>query len=313
MKKILANHDTVLTAYKKTMRQSDWYETRSLSWQLRLRRHPLLTLYYALIDRFWKIVIALGLHGSLLSARTFWGDRMMVTFPDYRCIYHHGLIDGRELPVENFLVHLLREGDVCLDVGANVGFYTLLSSALVGESGKVYSFEPTPRTFGILTANTAKKNNVTRINVALMETEGKRKLADYGVEKSGLNAVVQSGDQHEDAEVGMRSTVLSVEATTLDSYCSEHNIRPTFMKIDTEGAEEMVLKGGHTTLAAHHPTLIIEVQREAPENVVAFLAALGYQAYQFVGNAPMPFAIGDTLVCPNLLFMYTSDEKNKAL
>ena len=82
---------------------------------------------------------------------------MQVTFPDYRSIYHHGLIDGRELPVENFLVQFLKEGDVCIDVGANVGFYTLLTSALVGESGRIYAFEPTPRTFHILTSNSIQK------------------------------------------------------------------------------------------------------------------------------------------------------------
>ena len=48
----------------------------------------------------------------------------------------------------------------------------------------------------------------------------------------------------------------------------------------------------------------IEVEREAPESVIALLAALGYQAYQFVGNTPVPYASGDPLPCPNMLFMY---------
>lgn len=298
------NHIAILSAYKKTMRLDDWYQTRSLSWQKRLQCHPVLTIRYALIDRFWKILIALGLHGSFLEARTFWGDRIQVTFPDYRSIYHHGLIDGRELPVENFLVQFLKEGDVCLDVGANVGFYTLLTSSLVGEGGKVYAFEPTPRTFDILRKNSTGKKNVTHINAALMEAEGKRDLADYGAEKSGLNTILPTSSPD-----GISPVMFSVEATTLDSYCLSHDIRPTFIKIDTEGAEEMVLKGGLKTLAAHHPVLIIEVQRETPQNVITVLSALGYQAYQFVGNTPVPYTSEETLLCPNMLFLHEGAAK----
>lgn len=295
----MKTNKAVLSAYNKAVKNGDWLQTRALPWQKRLRRHPCMTLRYAFVDRFWKIVITLGLHSSFLTARTFWGDRMKVVFPDYRSIYHHGLIDGRELPVENFLVHFLKEGDICLDVGANVGFYTLLASVLVGESGKAHAFEPTPRTFKILSANSIRKNNVVRVNAALMEKEGKRNLMDYGALKSGLNTILPSSSLGDG-----QPNLLSVTATTLDSYCLSHDIRPSFIKIDTEGAEEEVLKGGRTTLIAHHPALIIEVQRESPRSVITLLSDLGYQAYQFVGNTPVPYASGDVLGCPNMLFMY---------
>jgi len=286
------------------MRKSDWYQTRSLSWWKRLQRHPVLTLRYALVDAYWRGIIALGLHKPFLDARTFWGDHMQVTFPDYRSIYHHGLIDGRELPVENFFVQFLQEGDVCIDIGANVGFYTMLASALVGDTGKVHAFEPTPRTFAILTANSVDKKNVVRINNALMETEGERNLVDYGAEKSGLNTIISNENLPEEIQSNAKATVYAVETITLDSYCLSHNIRPTFIKIDTEGAEEMVLKGGRKILAASRPVLVIEVQRESLQSVVALLADLKYEAYQFMGNTPVPYSNGDTLLCPNMLFMY---------
>jgi FkbM family methyltransferase len=257
-----------------------------------------------LVDRFWGVLIALGLHGPLLSARTFWGERIEVTFPDYRCIYHHGLIDGREFPVEHFLVHFLEEGDVCIDVGANVGFYTTLFSVLVGKSGKVYAFEPTPRTFSILTRNTARKANVVLINKALMEGTGKRDLIDYGVERSGLNAIALSPSEEREA-----SHLLSVDAITLDSYCSAHNVRPTFIKIDTEGAEKMVLTGGRHTLIEQRPVLIVEVQRESPQEVVALLGEYGYKAYKFIGNNAVPYVEGQLLQCPNMLFRHESDSR----
>lgn len=298
MEHAIRDHGALFSAYAKAMRRSNWYLARSLPWPKRLWRHPLLTLRYALIDRFWKIAIALRLHGPFLTARTFWGDRMQVVFPGYRSVYHHGLIDGRELPVQNFLVQFLKEGDVCLDVGANIGFYTLLASALVGESGRVYAFEPTPRTFNILTTNSDTKKNVVRVNAALMDAEGKKELADYGAEMSGLNTMFPS-----DAPRNASVETHLVQATTLDAYCKSHDIRPTFIKIDTEGAEEAVLLGGRQTLAAHHPVLVIEVQREAPLGVVAFLAALGYEAYQFIGNVPVPYVRKEALACPNMLFM----------
>lgn len=295
----LNNYDTVLSAYKKTVHNGNWYQARTLSWQKRLLRHPFLTLRYATIDRYWKTIIAFGLHDSFLKARTFWGDSMKVTFPDYRSIYHHGLIDGRELPVENFFVNHIRKGDVFIDVGANVGFYTLLASVLVGDSGKVHAFEPTPRTFNILTENSRDKRNVIRVNVALTERSGKTELADYGIEKSGLNTIVPVS-----SSIGSKPNILTVDTMTLDSYCSSRSIKPTFIKIDTEGAEEIVLKGGRKTLMAYHPALIVEVQREAPQNVVTFLSDLGYKSYQFIENTPIQYTNGDALKCPNMLFIY---------
>lgn len=305
MKQESRKNEHIISAYLEAVqRSSNWYEAYQLPWWQRLLRHPLLTLRYALTDRFWMTLIALRLHAPFLKARTFWGDTMRVTFPDYRSFYHHGLAEGRELPLQNFLVHFLQEGDVCLDVGANVGIHTLLTAALVGESGKVYAFEPTPRTFDILTANSDNKPNVTRAKMALMEDEGKRNLIDYGVEKSGLNAVLLTSFQDDP-----QASTLLIDTTTLDEFCRSQGIRPTFIKIDTEGTEEMVLRGGRNTLVTHHPTLVIEVQRDNPRGVVTLLAAFGYQAYQFVENTPVRYADGDALRCPNMLFMYATDEK----
>lgn len=291
--------DDVRTEYARIIRASDWFKTRSRPWRERIIRHPFLTVWYAIIDKYWKVVIRLGLHDSFLFATTFWGDQMRVTFPDYRSIYHHGLIDGRELPVEDYLVRNLREGDTFIDVGANIGFYSLLASALVGKFGKVYAFEPTPRTFTLLVWNTSAKSNVILKQAALMERAGVRELSDYGVEKSGLNTIIPLSIPDD-----IEPTKISVEATTLDAYCSEYDIRPTLIKIDTEGAEEMVLRGGREILTTHHPVLIIEVQRKSPETVIELLESVGYRAQHYIENTVVPYNIGEPLQCPNMLFTY---------
>ena len=80
---------------------------------------------------FWKVLIRLG-HSPLIGARTFWGTPMKVVFPTYKSVYQFGILDSWELIVQKTMVERLTEGGVFIDIGANVGFYTLLASALVG-------------------------------------------------------------------------------------------------------------------------------------------------------------------------------------
>lgn len=276
--------EALLARYEKVMRSRELLYMRSRPWRERFKKHPLHTVWYALLDRFWYGVVALT-DSPLLTMRTFWGADIIMPFPDYRSVLHHGLIDSRELPVEDYLIRNLKRGDVFLDIGANVGFYTLLCDAL---GAKPYAFEPSPETFAILTKNAPA--NAVLINEALMDTEGNIAFTDKGV-ASGTNTAIVNGTQ---------DTLIEVGATTLDAYCNEYGVQPTHLKIDVEGAEASVLVGGEKTIATYRPVLIVETENA---QVIERICSLGYTAYRFGARGEIiPFE-ESAIRSPNLLFL----------
>lgn len=119
----------------------------------------------------------------------------------------------------------IKKGDIVIDVGANVGFYTLLFASLVGDTGIVHAFEPAPKTFASLKKNVEinNLNNVVLHNKALGSENEKIKLT---LSKSGLHNVSKYGD-------------IEVDCVRLDDYVKSAN----FVKIDAEGYEIEILKG----------------------------------------------------------------------
>ncbi|MGB3296355.1 MAG: FkbM family methyltransferase, partial [Phormidesmis sp.] len=140
------------------------------------------------------------------------------------------------------------EGSVVFDIGAHVGFYTLLSSILVGHRGKVFTFEPLPRNLFYLKRH-LKLNHVK--NVKLIEAAVSDScdfayfddVPDNDLPKSYLGKLSTQGK-------------LQVKTVSLDELLERGEIvAPTHLKIDVEGAELLVLKGARKTLVEAHPMI----------------------------------------------------------
>jgi FkbM family methyltransferase len=141
----------------------------------------------------------------------------------------------------------LRPGAVILDVGANFGYYSVtLASALQGDC-EVYAFEPAPETFARLCHHIAL-NRLKCIHphqIGLSDSPGFASLQPRQG-NSGATFLVPGGE---------------VEISTLDRFVEERGFqRLDFVKIDVEGFEERVLRGGVNTLARFHPLILIEIQ-----------------------------------------------------
>jgi FkbM family methyltransferase len=146
----------------------------------------------------------------------------------------------------------LNEGDIAIDVGANLGFYTILLSSLVGNEGKVYSFEPSYKTFIRLTKNLElnKINNAIIENFGCGDTEGEFSL--YKDRKfSGMDRMVNKQINYNHLEY--------VKLITLDKYFENYNNRIKLIKIDTEGFEPRVLLGAVQLIKKHQPVLVLEL------------------------------------------------------
>ena len=133
------------------------------------------------------------------------------------------------------LKQLIKEGDTVVDLGANIGYYTLILAQLVGKSGHVYSFEPDPSNFEILSKNVKenKHDNVTLVQKAISDKNGKVELY---VSKRNL-----ASHRIFDAEDKRKS--IEVDVTTLDEYFQKSKKLVKFIKMDVEGAEGAAISG----------------------------------------------------------------------
>jgi len=141
------------------------------------------------------------------------------------------------------------DGQVFLDIGANGGQYTVMIAKMCSKN-LIYSFEPTPSTYHVLTRNVQLNNvgkQVITANVALGESAGRAKFAQHS-SFSGLNRIVADTDA---APTDFQ--VLDVEVKPLDAFMEANKIgaeRIALIKIDVEGHELSVLKGASRTLAS---------------------------------------------------------------
>lgn len=133
------------------------------------------------------------------------------------------------------IMNELGKGEVVLDIGANIGYYTLLFAELVGEQGKVFAFEPDPTNFRLLQRNVVVNSlrNVTLIQKAVSDTNGKLSL--YLAEHNkGDHRIYDSGD-------GRQS--IPIESTRLDDYFERCDTQVDFIKMDIQGAEASAIRG----------------------------------------------------------------------
>lgn len=149
----------------------------------------------------------------------------------------YNVMPEREGDVHKSICNSLTQGDIFVDVGANIGYYTILSSKLVGSKGEVIAFDPMPDTFKILKMNCKLNHltNVTTIQKAAWSEECSIPL-HFSDGYYGMASITQSGKESK-----------SIEAIPLDSICKPYNTIKT-LKIDAEGAEYQILLGASETL-----------------------------------------------------------------
>jgi FkbM family methyltransferase len=184
-----------------------------------------------------------------------------------------------------FLERALSPGKTFVDVGANLGIYALAASKIVGPSGRVIAFEPSQQTFFLLNGNVAMNNstNVQIYPAAISDKAGEALLyhgADPGQNSLGRDPALEpEGEQ--------------VMTESLDNALSAASVeRVDLIKMDVEGAEELVVRGANKVITSHRPTIILEINQEAsarlglsPRGAWDQLQSLGYKFFSVRGNA----------------------------
>ena len=183
-------------------------------------------------------------------------------------------------PEVHFLEKLLKPGDVFVDAGANCGVYTMAAAHWVGPSGKVLAFEPGEGSLAMLRKNVElnKADHVRVFPLALSETSGTTRLYahDHGASSFTLGRT----------EEGERLS-FTIEMTTLDAVLAREGIPAVdAIKMDVEGAEELILRGATQLFDRCRPKVIFEINPPAiarlnlsQNGAWDFLAARGYQFF----------------------------------
>ena len=215
-------------------------------------------------------------HAALITrheARGLLEDvRLFAGRPNGHCVFRQSRIGGMSILVRadedvgrdiyflrefepqesGFVFDNVAETDICADIGANVGFYTL-GFAKRASHGAVHCFEPVPLNYHVLAVNVLANglSNVAMNHCAVGDTNGE---VDFCIAQDGaFSSLVDTG----------RKTILETSKTrvvSLDSYCSDHNLpRLDILKVDVEGAELAVLRGAACLLAdpRRRPRLVL--------------------------------------------------------
>ncbi len=167
-----------------------------------------------------------------------------------------------------FLLHFLRSEDQFLDIGANVGSYSILANSHVGAN--TISFEPLPATVELLKSNKVINGNNDTWRIEMLALGDRENSLWFTSDRDTMNQIVDES---------YPGNKIKVDVISLDQYCHENNIAPNLLKIDAEGFDENVIVGGDKTLSNEHvKALIIESDTEI---VKSKLSNAGFKPYTY--------------------------------
>lgn len=159
---------------------------------------------------------------------------------------------NQQLPADTWklLIKLLNPGMTFVDIGANIGYTTLCGARVVGQSGSVFAFEPSPRAFNSLKRN-VEINNYNWVKVEQAACGEKREVTNFYVSTYSDEYNSLGEDQN------LLNEKIECQVVRLDEYLSAQGKKPDVIKIDVEGAEWQVLTGMTDLFSAENPPLLI--------------------------------------------------------
>ena len=246
-----------------------------------------------LLWKKWPLLRTVRGSGRLLGVLSKWlitsGDTYQAV-DDYRLridagdVYQAAMLLGTYDPeVTAVIEQYASPGSVVLDVGANLGYFTLRAGRSVGGGGQVHAFECDPRVVRRLTDH-AELNNLPQIRVV------EAAVTDRHNSTVSLNLPSQLGWATTEGNLARGSEQVEVETVTLDGYVAATAIRPSeisFVKIDVEGAELSALRGFQETLSQMSAPVLVEIFTDAVqrtghtfEEIYQLMATADYRPFR---------------------------------
>ena len=188
--------------------------------------------------------------------------------------------DCVEKPELNMIKNLVKENSVILDIGANIGWYSMNLPKLI-PNVQIYSFEPVPETFDYLRQN-IEINNLENIKIFNFGFYDKEEIipVNYYPEYTCATSI---------AKLSKTNKVHSIPCNfrKLDNFINENNLKIDFIKCDTEGSEIFVFQGGLETLKNQKPIIFTEMLRKwaakfsyHPNDMIKLFNDIGYKCFR---------------------------------
>ena len=215
-----------------------------------------------------------------------------------------------ERSLSRFVSSMVKPGDLCFDVGANLGWYTTLLSRLVGRGGSVHAFEPVPPTFAELRTNTSRLDDPSNVRLNMLAVGDRSGRVTIGFDEAGSTGIASI------ATTGGDVTSFECEMVSVSEYISKHlgAQEVTFVKVDIEGSEMMMFHGAERLFQQERmPILLVEMAADwgalcgyAPNDLLDFISQRGdYRFFAFeVGSERVreferfaPGEIGANVLC----------------
>lgn len=196
-----------------------------------------------------------------------------------------------------YAISACHKGESVFDIGCHKAAYLYFIRKQVGADGHVFAFEPQQKLYTYVSGlkQVFEWNNVTLEHLALSDKEEKVLLFIPQTKSGSSPGATIVADKNDGAM--KREDIFTA---TLDEYCTRKNIKPAFLKIDVEGNELAVFRGGIATLAACRPKILVEIESRhvgevKAEETFKYLTELGYKGYflrgmEKVGLAEFTFA-----------------------
>lgn len=183
-----------------------------------------------------------------------------------------------EYPEMKFLEKIIKQNSIFIDVGANIGVYTLLAAAKI-KKGKIYSFEPVPKALDTLYQNiqiNSLQDKVTVVEKVASDKTGEERFKNFDISEYSHISSNQASD------------TIKIPAVKLDDFCKTKKIdRVDLIKIDVEGAEMKVLRGLEKYLVSGKVKhLIVELNErnrffgESSNQIIEYLRNLNFRVYR---------------------------------
>jgi FkbM family methyltransferase len=242
--------------------------------------------------------------------------RMVCPYGDTRTAALGALTAGdyepTEIKIVTTILRMLGEDISFFDIGANVGFYSLVLSSYFPNL-KGYAFEPIPSTFGYLKRNFELNNisNIKAVNIGLSDKSGEFVFYSYPshLGASSLAITVEASDRVE----------ISCAVSTLDEFIIKENKKIDFIKCDVEGAELKCFKGGLVAIKKNLPVIFVEMLRKwsakfnyHPNEIIKLLTDIGYICFDFSTGKLVKFEkMEEETIATNFIFLHI--QKHKAI
>ena len=194
-----------------------------------------------------------------------------------------------EQTIVNLVKNEIKKGDVVIDIGAHIGYYTVLFAKLVGPKGRVFAFEASPTNFEILKKNVNVNGyqNVTLNNKAVSDKDGKLTLYITG-RTSTENFLFKPENFVGSSKI---KDTIEIDSITLDEYFRDFKGQINFLKMDISGAEPRVIKGMGSILSKNDSLKIqqewwpnaIRTHGNEPDSHLKLLTQMDYKIYEIDG------------------------------